>query len=1000
MLPQRPETGSLARSILLAAAILAPALCLVALTWLVVLGAGRVQRQEAEVRIVAQVTGQAGSLQEQIRQQILTLNQTLRILADIWHADPAKFDLAAWRDRAEALSDVGRELVLTDSHGVIVQATLSNAVGIDISSRDYFVAAREHGGTEHAAYIGTATADRVLGTWHIPMSRGLRRADGSFGGALVVGWNISAVDELFNAAGPGQHVFIALVGLDDGRFRALVGPVTAALDESIAGSELLDQLRATPEGVWIGRSSPRDIVRLYVFRRIPGRNLGLVVGVDYATALTPFRIWQSQARLSAGCITALILVILGIALVGVAHARRREAALTFDRAMLASANAQLTAAKAQADAKTAQLEATLDGMSDGVAMIDAKLRLVQWNRHFSEIAGAPRHILRVGLPIEDVLRAQARGGQFGAVDVEAEVTRRMALLRAGAPIGTMERRRPDGHTIELRRDRLPDGGFVTLYADVTARKRSEDALRRELAIAEAATEAKSRFVAVVSHEIRTPLYALLTTLTLLHDGGLPPTQQALLDMARRSGEALLGLINDILEMSRMEAGQLLLRPSVFALRKLLEGVLEMFQSQAAERGIVLGLVTSPKLPRELYADPGRLRQVLINLASNAVKFGQPGAVDLLAGLEADAVGRPILHVAVRDRGPMIEPTGRARLFRPFSRLEHQAPNTDTPLSFGLGLAICRQIVSLMEGEIGCEPWISEDGHAGNEFWIRLPITPLPEHSLRQSSDEDLPVRRILPRTRILLVEDILANQLVTATLLRREGHLVDIVVDGEEALQAVARLPYDVVFMDIFMPGMSGFDVARQIRTIPSPANSMVIVALTANVSPDDQSLCREAGMKRLLSKPVVLSELVQAMAELTWRGLPRRSAATDMAAAPPPHSSVLSAERLGELRSSLPGDMLAGMVEECLIDLQGRLPVLSRAIQVGNADQAAAQAHAMVGMAAGYGMAALEARLRALMLAARSNDTARVAMLATELDAELSMTANALREALAIEIV
>ncbi len=682
----------------------------------------------------------------------------------------------------------------------------------------------------------------------------------------------------------------------------------------------------------------------------------------------------------------------------VAQGRQRRAALAFDRTMLTSANSQLEIAKAHADAKTAQLEATLEGMSDGVTMVDSRLCLVEWNRHFPEIAGVPKEILRVGLPMQDILRAQAKAGEFGPMDVEAEVARRMTLLRSGGSTGTSERRRPNGRTIELRRDRLPDGGFVTLYVDVTTRKQAEDALRRAGAIAEAATEAKSRFVAVVSHEIRTPLNALLNTLTLLHDAGLPPVQQALLDMSRQSGDALLGLISDILEMSRMEAGQLSLRPGVFALRGLLDSVIEIFRPQATERGIVLGLAASPGLPREVYADQGRLRQVLINLLSNAVKFGQPGAVGLLAGQEQDMNGRPVLYLAVRDRGPMIEPVGRERLFRPFSRLDGGDPGADGSIGSGLGLAICRQLVSLMGGDIGCDPWLAEDGRAGNEFWVRLPIAPRPDDA--RAAGSDLAVRRVLPRTRILLVEDILANQLVTATLLRREGHLVDIAANGDEALQAVSHRPYDLVFMDIFMPGMSGFEVARRIREMPAPAGSMPIVALTANVSPDDQAQCRDSGMNRLLGKPVALAELTEALAELAWEGMPERNATVRAGAAAPLRNTVLSAERIGELRNSLPGDMLGGMVEECLIDMQARLPALRRAMEGGNGDEVAAQAHAMVGMAAGYGMAALEARLRALMLAARSSDTARAAALAVELDNELSMAADALREALAIEMV
>jgi signal transduction histidine kinase/ActR/RegA family two-component response regulator len=991
-----------------AAAILLPALGLVVATWFGTLSAIHAQHDEATARIVARVTNQANSFQELLDRQILDLDQTLRFLAAAWVVEPRKFDLAAWRDRAVGLSDVSHDLLLADNTGRVVQSTMPDLVGTDVSGRDFFVYGQQLGGMQKSdyikqpegadnAYIGPATLDPVQRQWLMRVARPVRQADGTFSGIVAADWQVSAIEDLFRAADLGAAPLMELVGLDDGKLRAIVGPATGSPGDQIADSQLFAMLRASPDGIWIGRSMMGGVLRVHAFRRIAGRQLAVVVGIDLDEAMAPSHAWGVEAELFAGCITVLITVMAGMLWSTVAQASARRAALTFDRTMLTSANSQLEVAKAHADAKTAQLEATLEGMSDGVAMVDAQLCLVQWNRHFPDVAGVPREILRVGLPMEDMIRAQAKAGQFGAVDVEDEVARRLDLMRSDGQTGIVERTRPDGRTIELRRNRLPDGGFVTLFVDVTMRKQAEDALREAGTIAEAANEAKTRFVAIVSHEIRTPLNALLAMLALLQDVGLSPAQQALLDMSRQSGDALLGLINDILEMSRMEAGQLSLRPSVFALRGLLDSVIEIFRPQAAERGIVLGLAASPGLPRELYADPSRLRQVLINLLSNAVKFGQAGAVGLLARQEQDANGRPVLHLAVRDRGPVIEPAGRERLFRPFSRLDGGDSGAEGLLGSGLGLAICRQLVSLMGGQIGCDPWMADDGQAGNEFWVRLPIATPPDGA--PAAGADLPVRRILPRTRILLVEDILANQLVTATLLRREGHLVDIATDGQEALRAVADLPYDLVFMDIFMPGMSGFDVARRIRAMPSPAGSMPIVALTANVSPDDHALCREAGMNRLLGKPVALPDLMDALAELAWPGLPERSAAMRAAAAPP-RNPVLSAERIGELRNSLPGDMLGGMVEECLIDLQARLPALRRAMEAGNSDDVAAQAHAMVGMAAGYGMAALEARLRALMLAARGSDTARAAALAVELDTELSMAANALREALAIEMV
>ncbi|HEY8289146.1 MAG TPA: PAS-domain containing protein, partial [Acetobacteraceae bacterium] len=622
-----------------------------------------------------------------------------------------------------------------------------------------------------------------------------------------------------------------------------------------------------------------------------------------------------------------------------------------ERAVLAAANAQLQVARAYADAKAEQLEATLAGMTDGVAMVDAHLCLVEWNARFPEVAGIPSDALRVGLPMEEILRIQARTGQFGALptdpDVEAEVGRRMGLLRTSR-FGVTQRERPDGRVLELRRNRLPDGGFVTLYSDVTDHKRAENALKEARALAEAANHAKSRFVAIVSHEIRTPLNALLNTLRLLADSVMVPSQRSLLDMARQSGDALSGLINDILEMSHMEAGDLTLRPSLFSLRPLLEGAVEMFRSQAAERGIRLNARVMDGVPDECWTDPGRLRQVLLNLLSNATKFAAPGDVELIAG--AGDTPACALRIEVRDTGPVIRAEDRARLFLPFSRLER--PGTELAGGTGLGLAICRQLTGLMGGEIGCDAWMSATGTRGNAFWITLPPSVVPvglAHTAALLTSIMRPARAPrcnIPRTRILLVEDIAANQIVTATLLRREGHMVDIASSGEDAVRAMRTCPYDIVFMDIFMPGMSGQEATQRIRGLPGPASRVPIIALTANVSQGDETLFREAGMDGILGKPVALAGLLHALARHAWAGHPANIAPET--AAPPAgapsadeagQGAILSRQRIDELRHNLAPETFATLVEACLVDLDHRLPALRRALLTGAGGAIAAQA-------------------------------------------------------------
>jgi signal transduction histidine kinase/DNA-binding LytR/AlgR family response regulator len=977
--------------------IVAGAVALIALTWFGTLNATRSQRAEAEARVAANVANKALVFQDQLQRQILEVDQVLRILTRDWEADPNHFDMLAWRDRLVLLRDISPDVAIVDETGIVRQDTVPDAVGAQVGDREFFRYEAARPFDDGQIYISRSTMGTVVRQWHMNLARRLQHRDGSFAGVIVAGLRTSALSNFYQMANIGAGGMIAVIGMNQGRVRVSVGPTRIEPDSDIANTDMFKAMQANPDGVWVGRTALDGVERVHGFHRVGDHNLEVVVAVDRAEALETTEAWETAAFIFAGGITALVLLMAGILLHAVFAARRREELLGRERAMLATANTQLELAKTRADAKSAQLEVTLAGMTDGVAMVDSRLCLVEWNPRFPELCGVPSEMLRVGLPMEDLLRAQAAAGEFGAVDIEAEVMRRMTAFRSGDFAEVAERVRPNGRILELRRNKLPDGGFVTLYSDITARKQAENTLRDATALAEAATQAMSRFVAIVSHEIRAPLNALLNSLTLLADSGIAPSQRTLLDVARQSGDALSSLIADILEMSRMEAGQLTLRPSLFALRPLIETVLEMFTGQAAERGIALRMSIAGDVPQEIYTDPGRLRQVLINLLSNAVQFAAAGEVRVLAEIAFEG-GAPRLRIAVRDRGPVIAEEDRARLFQPFSRLE-QGSN-DGQLGTGLGLAICRHLVALMSGEIGCGVWTAGGRDAGNEFWLTLPVAVQPtDAGMARVRSEDEP-HRVLPRTRILLVEDILANQLVTATLLRREGHLVDIAGTGEAAVRAVATQPYDLVFMDIYMPGMSGLDTTRQIRVLAGPAASVPIIALTANVCPADAAICTEAGMNGILGKPVTLTDLLDALARHAW---PFRSGRGEIDGGTPARvttpSPILSATRLKELQGMLPADSLASLVEECLADLSERMVALRHAMERLAADEIYAVAHAMAGMAAGYGMAALEARLRVLLQLAR-DDPASAAGLAEDMEVEIFTAGAALREALQIEMV
>lgn len=977
--------------------IIAAALTLILLTWLGTIGATHSQQAEAEAHVAANVANRALLFKDRLQRDLMLVDQSLRILGHSWESDPKNFRLLAWHGQFVSMNAICSDISITDEHGIIHDSTVPETVGTAVADRDYFRALAERKFDDGKMFIGPSTLGAKDREWHMNLARPLHRPDGSFAGVIVAALRLSAIGSFYEMANVGPRGMIAVVGMDDGKIRLAIGPSPIDPGSSIADTDMFQAMQADEDRVWPGRSALDGIVRVHGFRRVSGTDLAVVVAMDRAEAMHATVAWEAAAFLFASGISILLVLLAVILIHANGAARRREELLRHDRAKLTAANCELEVAKARADEKAAQLEATLAGITDGVSMVDADLCLMEWNPRFPEIAGVPASMLRVGLPMEEVLHAQAAAGQFGVVDIEAEVARRIAHLRSGDVGGTTERERPDGTIVELRRNRLPDGGFVTLYADITARKMAERALREANALAETANRAMSRFVAIVSHEIRTPLNALLNSLTLLTDSGLATPQQALLDMARQSGDALMALTTDVLEMSRMEAGQLTLRPSVFALRSVIECVLEMFATQAAERRLVLSESVAADVPDEIYEDPHRLRQVLINLLSNAVKFAAPGDVRVIAELERDA-GLAWLRLAVRDGGPIISPEGRARLFEPFSRLGESS--VVMPFGTGLGLAICRHIAGLMGGETGFLVWMGGEREAGNEFWISVPLKPMPVDPRPTLPLAETEPRRRLPRTRVLLVEDIVANQLITATQLRREGHLVDIASSGPEAISALTSNPYDMVFMDIFMPGMTGLETTQHIRRMGPVAASVPVIALTGNVIPEDEALCAAAGMNGMLGKPVSLHELLGVLGRYVW---PHRSDHTpaDNAgqAAEPVLLSVLSPRRLEELQGTLPADTLASLVEDCFVELSERLVALQETVEEGDPQSIIAQAHAMAGIAAEYGLAALEMRLRALLRAA-SGEPGAIGGISDELEAEMERAALAMREKLHIEVV
>ena len=422
---------------------------------------------------------------------------------------------------------------------------------------------------------------------------------------------------------------------------------------------------------------------------------------------------------------------------------------------------------------------------------------------------------------------------------------------------------PDGQYIWLEGNptiiREPDGrpgSIVTSFRDVSARHQLEDDLISAKLRAEAAVEAKSEFLANMSHEIRTPLTGIIGFAGLLSEvDEMPPLAATYARRIASSGDALLCVVNDILDFSKLEAGQLELDPQPFEVGAFFEDTMAMVSTQAAAKGLELRLEINDGVPEVLNADCARLRQVLINLLGNAIKFTDQGSVRVTAA--HDAV-KNRLRVAVSDTGSGVPEDKLGRLFQRFSQVDGSVNRTHG--GTGLGLSICKTLVELMGGGIKVRSVVG----AGStfEFWIAASPAELGE---AEQHNVEAPADYQMRPAHILVVDDLDVNRELVRAILEATGHSVQEAAGGAEAVKAALQTRFDLILMDLQMPGMDGFAAASAIRGLASPNQRTPIVALTANVLPEHVRAGALAGMNDHIGKPIVPAELLGAVAR--WSG-------------------------------------------------------------------------------------------------------------------------------------
>ena len=501
---------------------------------------------------------------------------------------------------------------------------------------------------------------------------------------------------------------------------------------------------------------------------------------------------------------------------------------------------------------------TLDSLVQGVLNVDPQGRCIAWNRRFVELLQLPPGLMDGQPMLSDVLAWQLAQGAFGARQalVDAEGQASIARAQAGAPSRSghrYRRTRPDGTVLDVASHFAADGSLVRTFTDVTASVAAEAALIAARDEAESANRAKSDFLSRMSHELRTPLHAILGFAQLLQaDRDDPPSagQRQRLDALVRGGQHLLALINDVLDVARIEAGNLQLQLEPVDLRQLVQEALALVQPMAQARAVQLEPLPAAAPGTSLVtADATRLRQVLLNLLSNAIKFNRDGGTVRLCLHQAG----PHLRLEVADQGKGIAPAQLPRLFQAFERLDMDGAVEGT----GIGLALSRSLVMLMHGEIGVH---STPGH-GSLFWLQLPASqaPVPAHG---GSPAPAPPAAPLPGGRhdVLYIEDNEVNQLLMQGMLAHRPD-IDLRLAGlpETGLAMALAQPPDLVLLDIQLPGIDGFEVLRRLRQQPA-LQQVPVVAVSANAMPADLALAQEAGFNGYLTKPLDMQQLLAAV--------------------------------------------------------------------------------------------------------------------------------------------
>jgi two-component system sensor histidine kinase/response regulator len=935
----------------------------IGLLWFGIMHSLRTERAAAEAAGRNNTGNLARVFADNTARAVRQVDDTLLYVRDSYVHDPNGFDLSVWGRNRQFQAGLMFQVSLIGPNGHLTGSSLGTPQeSVDLSDREHFRVHVEGDGA--GLFISKPVLGRISGRWSVQLSRRVTMQDGGFGGVVVISVDPAYLADFYGTMDLGLDGSIVLVGLDGVVRARAVGDTAVHLGQTMVHADWLRGDKVAGHAIW--QSSLDGIERLLAYRRVP--ELPLVVLVTQATAQV-FAEYENNRHdyfLAGGLLSVMILL----------------ACATVVSHQVISHQARVALRRS-----AAEQQATLENMSQGIMMIDADGTVAVLNHRAIDLLGLPAHFAQGRPRFQSILAWQLSQREFGD---EGSLVREIVRQNEcdGARVQTppiYERQRPDGQWLEVRSTAMPDGRMVRTFTDITARKANELALAAARDAAEAATRARSEFLAVMSHEMRTPLNGVIGMATLLSDSGLRDDQAAFASTLDASARHLLQLIDDVLDFSRLDAGKVQLEEVDFELAATVHAVAQMLAPRAGEKGLKLACCVDPALPVTVHGDAGRLRQILLNLAGNAVKFTEQGGLAItVRRLDGAAEGQVRVGFRVVDTGVGIHTNAQSTLFDEFVQADSSISRRFG--GTGLGLAISRRLVEAMGGAIGFDsapgagttfyfdvrlrggsgetsaPLAGQrllviddvvvtretvmmqlsgygaavagaatlqealdavcsvgpgrpfdavlcDCGAGAAAWLdhlratmglgtKLVLVGdlAAQSSAADAVSSDLRLPRpvtlaalasvlglapvagvdaapVVPQTervmasgvldlglRILLAEDNAVNQRVAAAMLARVGCRVDIVENGQAALEALDRVGYDLVLMDLMMPEMDGLTAVRALRALPPPVGELPVLMLTAATSVDDVAACRAAGANAFLAKPIDFEQLKEVL--------------------------------------------------------------------------------------------------------------------------------------------